>query len=184
MQIFVYGVSVAFLAAVLLATGIGHLLDFSRFRLLIRHHNVLPSAVAGVAAGLVTMFELFGGAAFVAILIDGTELPRATVLAATASAGVAFLFYMRRLLRHPATSASCGCSPLDGPLTPASLVPAASLVIASVLGLSSVALEGASHGTPEAAVRLLSVGWGATLALLVLLLPAVAVPRQALEGGS
>jgi hypothetical protein len=184
MQALVYGVSVSFLAAVLLATGVGHLLDFRRFRLLIRDHHVLPAALSGVAAGLVTMLELLGGAVFVAMLLEGNQLPRAVVLTTTAGAGVAFFIYIRRLLRNPTGTASCGCSPLNGPLTPASLVPAGSLIIAAGLGLASVAAEGVTRSAPEAAVLLLSVGWGATLALLVLLLPAVAVPRAALESGS
>jgi hypothetical protein len=184
MQAFVYGVSVTLLAAVLVATGIGHLLHLRRFHVLIRSHNVLPAALSGVAAALVTTLELCGAAVFVAMLLEGAAPRRVVVLATTAVAGVAFLVYLRRLLRNSRATASCGCSPLDGPLTPASLVPAASLVIASILGLASVAMEGVARSKPEPAVLLLAVVWGVTLALLVLLLPAAAVPRAALESGS
>jgi hypothetical protein len=136
-----------------------------------------------VVAALVTLFELGAAMVFVLMLAGIQALPAGVSLATVVTAGVVFFLYMRRLLRHPAGATSCGCSPLTGPLTPASLVPSAGLVVAAVLGLASLA-AGADAVSPDGAGVALSMCWGATLAMLVLLLPAVAVPQQAVESRS
>lgn len=185
MRGFAYGLSFAFLSAMLLASGVGHAVAFARFRTLIRGHGIVLGPWSGLVAAVVTASELGIGAAMVGVLLRPASSPLgATLAAGSAVAGLAFLLYLRRLLRQPVRTHSCGCSPLASPLTGVSLVPSASLLMASAVGLGTVLLQGAAafRMASEGLVRLLPAGWGATLAFLVLVLPAVVVPRTGIEG--
>jgi Methylamine utilisation protein MauE len=182
---FAYGLSFAFLAAIFLGSGAGHALRFGRFRALIRGHGIVPGFWSGAVARAITAFELGIGGAFLWMLfLPAFNPPEATALAAgSGGAGLAFLLYLRRLLQQPVRTLSCGCSLLAGPLTGASVVPSASLLLVSVVGLVAVHLGGlAAFRMPtEWLVRFLPACWGATLAFLVLVLPAVVAPRTAIE---
>lgn len=182
---FAYGLSFAFLSAMLLASGVGHALGFVRFRALIRGHGIVPVPWSGLVAGVVTASELGMGAAMAGVLLRPASTPSEAALAAgSALAALAFQFYLRRLLRQPVRTHSCGCSPLASPLTAASLAPSASLLLASAVGLGTALLQGATafRMPSEGLVRLLPAGWGATLAFLVLVLPAVVAPHTAPSG--
>jgi hypothetical protein len=125
-----------------------------------------------------------GGAIALALLGPAVHLAPWALALGSAACGVAFLVYLRRLLAQPAGAESCGCSPLASPLTRVSLVPSVALLAVSAAGLAAGMLQGASiEPLPGSGTLLmLSVGWGATLALLVLVLPAVVLPRPGIGG--
>ena len=185
MRGFASGLSFAFLSVVLLAGGLGHALRFARFRSVLSDHRTVPHAATGVVAAVVTGAELLIGAAFAAALfVPATALSRVAVTVASLVLGVAFLLYLGRVLQQPPRALSCGCSFLSGQLTPVSLVPAVGLVLASVIAIAMVRFGGEAAfigltGTPAA---VLSIGWGATLAILVLVLPAAVAPRVEVDG--
>lgn len=168
----------AFVASALLATGGAHFAGLPGFARLLREHGLLPGTIALPLAVLVAGVELASGLAALGALASGKPRLATAAFAAALGAGAAFLVYLRRLLRAGHTG-SCGCSPLASPLTPASFVPAASLVAAGAIGLlvrwaaTSDALVPRSWGG-------LAIAWGVTLAALVLLLPASA-PGKTLE---
>lgn len=176
---FVYQLALGYVAATLLASGLGHALWPGGFRDSVRSHGVVPARLAGLVAALVTALELAAGAAAVAVLSSAGAAAWASVLfAACAATGVAFALYVRRLLARPEGIASCGCTPLGGPLTPASLVPACALALASLSGLAGASLGraetlGAAYGSLGVSA-LLPVAWGATLAFVINMLPASA----------
>lgn len=191
MRGFVYGLSFTFLSAMLLISGAGHATRFDRFRGALRDHGIVPHAHSGLIAAVVTGVELLTGAVMASVLVWPAIAPPAYVAAAALSyvavstaLGVAFLLYLRRLLGQPPRALSCGCSFLSGQLTPASLAPAGSLLIASLLASASTLVSGQApfFRTGEAASAVLSIGWGATLAVLVLVIPAAVAPRVEWEG--
>jgi hypothetical protein len=182
---FVYYLSLSFVAAMLLASGIGHLLGLDRFGALVRSHRVVPASLAIVVALLVCMFELAAAGIALAVLwSSAVSILAAPLFVVCAAAGCMFVWYVRRLLRDPAGIVSCGCSPVPGPFTPASLVPAAGLLLVSAAGLAaaylvtrqplSVAYQ--SFGIATA----LPIAWGVTLAALAMLFPA-SMPRLAVD---
>lgn len=175
METFVERCGLAFLAATLLATGGSHLADLRGFPRLLRHHGLLPAALAAPVAWLVTGVELAIGLAALKALLDPQPYLATVGFGAGLGIGGVFLIYLRRLLRAGRAS-SCGCSPLASPLTPASLVPAASLVVAGLVGLLARSSAVATSLPPRAWSRL-AVAWGVALAGLVLLLPATAPGR-------
>jgi hypothetical protein len=185
MLTFAWYFSVAFIAATLIVSGAGHVIGFARFVTTIRSHGLVPVRYAIGVAALVTVFEVAGGGLALAVLglNDSTTLGAITFAACTVM-GVAFLLYIRLLLKRPHTVASCGCSPLPSAVTPASLAPSAGLTATSCLGLAASAL-GAPTLLRLAALPefiLLAVGWGVTLAGIVLVYPAT-VPASGREGG-
>lgn len=190
MRGFVYGLSFTFLSVMLLISGVGHATGFARFCTTLRDHGIVPHAHSGLIAAVVTGVELVTGAVLASVLVSPAIAPPYVAAAArsyaavSAALGVAFLLYLRRLLRQPPRALSCGCSFLSGQLTPASLAPAASLVILSLLAFATtlVAGQAAFFRTVEAASAELSIGWGATLAVLVLVVPAAVAPRVDWEG--
>jgi len=182
---FAFRLSFAFLGAVLLGTGIGHAAGFARFAALVRGHGIVPAPWSGPVAAAVAALEIgIGGALALALVGSAVHVAPWALALGSAACGVAFLVYLRRLLRQPARAQSCGCSPLASPLTGVSLVPSVALLTVSAVGLGAGMLQGSS---PEplaggGVLRLLSIGWGATLALLVLVLPAVVLPRPEIGG--
>jgi len=170
----------AFVAALCGATGGAHLAGLPGFSRLLRRHALLPSGLAAPAAVAVAGAELAIAAAAVAALAGGDPRLAAAAFAGAAAVGAAFLAYLRRLLASGHTG-SCGCTPLASPLTPASFVPAAGLVVTGALGLAAggaaggfAALPALPAGAPWSA---LAAGWGLVLVALVLLLPATAPGR-------
>jgi hypothetical protein len=169
--------SLAYLAASLLTSGIGHLVRFARFRTLVREHGAVPARSASLASIAVVAFELAVGSSALGILLrEDAGAFQGLLFGACAVAGVVFTGYVRWLLRHALPAASCGCSPFAGPLTPASIAPAAGLLLVSVLGLATVGLG--SPLLPPIAHRSVDVFlalpflWGITLAGIILLFPA------------
>ena len=105
MRGFVYGLSFAFISAMLLAGGLGHALRFARFRGILRDHGIVPSAGAGLIAVFVTGAELLLGAVFaLVLLLPAAALPRVALTVASAVLGLAFLLYLRA---STAAAASC-----------------------------------------------------------------------------
>lgn len=184
---FLYDLSLAYVAATLVISGIGHVLGFAHFRDLIRAHNIIPARLAVATAVLVIGFELVGAVTSLAVLLNENIAVRASLLfAVCAAAGGAFAFYIRRLLRHPEGITSCGCSPFADPLTPASIVPALTLLLMSLLGLVAAGLGysgalGVTYGLLGISVAL-PLAWGVTLAVIVILLPA-SMPQPATNRG-
>ncbi len=172
MLAFTYLCGLAFVGSMLLATGGAHLAGLADFYRLLRRHGLLPEAFSAPVAALVTSAELaIGLTALTALSGVAPRLSRAA-FAAALGVGSAFIVYLRRLLRTR-RAGSCGCSPLASPLTPASFMPAASLVSAGALGLLA---QWGGAGVPQAPTPWsgLAIVWGFTLAGLVLLLPASA----------
>lgn len=172
----------AFIAAILLTTGIGHLRSFGDFAVLVRDHGVLPVGVARVAAGGVVAVELLVGAG-AAALVAGAVPPGvgAALTGLSGVIGLAFLAYVGRLLRRPGVAGGCGCSPMAAPLTRLSRVPAAALAAVAAFGLLAAALRPgdnmpavASLPAHAVAAAALPVLWGVALAAVVLLVPAAA----------
>ncbi len=185
MRGFVYGLSFTFLSAMLLVSGLGHATRLARFRSTLRDHGIVPHAQSGLIAALVTGLELLTGAVVASVFLSPATAPpyvaaaAPSSVAASAALGVAFLLYLRRLLRQPPRAVSCGCSLFSGQLTPVSIAPAASLLLASLLAFTTTVLAGraAFFRTGEASSAVLSIAWGATLAVLVLVVPAAVAPR-------
>lgn len=166
-----------FVAATLLATGASHLAGLRGFTGLLRQHGLLPGGLAAPLAVLVTGAELTVGVAAVAALGGASPLLSTASFAAAFGLGGAFVVYLRRLLAA-GHNGSCGCSPLASPLTAASVVPAGSLIAVGAGGLLA-RLSDAAEVLPPQPWSSLAVGWGLTLAILVLLLPATSPGRVA-----
>ncbi len=183
---FAYYLSLSFIAATLLASGSGHLFGFASFRAVVQSHNVVPPGFTTLVAIVISVFELVAGSASLVVLLSNEATPLAALLfVLCAIAGGAFVWYLRRLLRNPPGIASCGCSPLTSPLTPASLVPATALLVVSAAGLATAGL-GFDHPLHLSYERLgiavaLPLVWGLTLAIITMLLPA-SVPRLVADG--
>jgi hypothetical protein len=165
----------AYLAAALLASGAGHLLGFIGFRDLVRAHTIVPQRLATPVALCVLSFELVAGTIALLLAVRrGNDVGLAFLLcAATTAAGLGFVLYVRRLLQSP-TAVACGCSPLTGPTTPASLIPGAALLVISAIAVVVVALAPAqgAAGEVDGLVGVLPQLWGVTLAGIVMLVPA------------
>jgi hypothetical protein len=189
---FAHVFALAYVAATLLTSGVGHLVAPRRFARVLHAHGLLPPRAASGVAAVVPVLELAAGALALTAILRRDD-PQVSVLAllahgAGAMAGVAFLLYVRRLLR--ATDgvasprvASCGCTPLDAPLTSMSAAPAAGLLTACAVGLVATLVGSGAPGgdlSLPAAARALPLAWGVTLAALALGLPAV-MPNPALE---
>jgi hypothetical protein len=183
---FAYYLSLGYVAATLLTSGLGHVLGVAHFRDLVRAHNIVPAGLVTATTLLVIAFELGVGASLPAVLLREEIAAWASLLfAVCAAAGVAFAFYIRRLLRRPEGITSCGCSLLASPLTPLSIVPALALLFMSLLGMVAASLGygrplGVAYGLMGSAVALPLV-WGVTLALIIIMLPA-SMPRPAING--
>lgn len=133
---FLYVFSLACLAALLLTTGGGHGIGFLAFRALLREHEVLPIPLVTAAAGLLVCLELSLGLTALLLLAGNLSTTVAPALfAAGAGVGAMFWLYVRRLLRHATKPTRCGCTPLSSPLTPAAMLPAATLTLTSCAGL-------------------------------------------------
>jgi hypothetical protein len=165
MTAYVLGVALGYSVAALLPVGVAHLLRPMSFGRLIATHGVLAPQVAPAIAVAVAAAECaLGGAALVGLLRGG---PHGPVLGAALLLGIAFVAYLAGLLRRPHTGVICGCTPLAGPVTTASVLPGAVLVVVCAL-----ALPGAV-GAPAGA-SWFGVVCGVTLAVAVTLVPATA----------
>lgn len=162
-----------YLAATLLASAAGHLAGLVGFRELVRAHAILPPRLVTPGVLCVLGFELVGGAAALLFVVQQhpETAPAVVLCAASAVAGLGFVLYVRRLLRTSA-AAPCGCSPLSGPTTSASLVLGAALALISVVALAATVARAPAGGEVEGIARALAPVWGVTLAALTMLLPA------------
>lgn len=177
MRPFVQDLALAYLAFTFLVTGTFHAVRFGRLRRLVASHQIVPAGLTAVAsAGLVGLELIVGFASVVGVIRAEVDLP---FVGLSFFAGLAFVAYVRRLLRGGGSPTSCGCSPVGGgAVTGASLVPALALLAVAAAALfvdlaGGVAAEQASGGP---AGRALSVGWGLLLAWTVMLVPAI-VPQ-------
>ena len=171
----------ALVAALVAVTGGAHLLAPAAFGRLLRHHRLLPGALAAPAALAVTAGELALAGAAAAALAGGDRRLAAVAFAAALALGLGFSAYLRRLSRSGHTG-SCGCTPLDSPLTPASFAPAAALAVTGALGLAATSAVAGAVPPAGEGWGALAVAWGLLLAGLVLLLPASAPGRTAAAG--
>jgi hypothetical protein len=183
---FIYYLSLGYVAATLMTSGLGHALGIAHFRDLVRAHSIIPAGLVTATALLVIAFELVAGGSSLAVLLKEEVAAGASLLfAVCAAAGVAFAFYIRRLLHRPEGITSCGCSLLASPLTPVSIVPALALLLMSMLGMVAAGLGygrplGVAYGQMGISIALPLV-WGVTLALIIIMLPA-SMPRPAIYG--
>lgn len=175
MTLFVSTFALAFLSALWLVTGLGHGLAWNRFRRTITSHRVIPPLWGLLAAAVIPPAELGLGIGALGSLARNGSLPAWVSLGSAALALVFGLYLVGLLRRGPAPGVSCGCSPLAGPLTPLSLLPALAVGIASLAGgaAASVDVAGVAAELPPGA-SVLAALWGLTLAGLVLLIPAAA----------
>jgi uncharacterized membrane protein len=168
--------SLTYVAVTLLTTGIGHFVSFSAFRAIVQTHGLIPTVLSTLVSVAVVAFELLAGSAAIATLFWRDLAFLAVLLfAVCAAVGWVFLCYVWRLLRHPVGVTSCGCSPFEGPLTPASIIPAGALILVALTGLAT---SGCRLGlsltiVPEAAgiAMALPLAWGGTLAGIIMLFP-------------
>lgn len=160
----------AFLATVWLVAGSAHLARPGELRRSLAEHRLLPPGRSGALARLVTVTELTLGALALVALVGGPVSLRPVALASALVAG-GFLVYLGALLsRGPAPRASCGCSPISAPVTRWSLLPAASI---GAVGVAATVGEVSPVAIPVSTAALLSAGWGVTLAVFTLSLPAL-----------
>jgi hypothetical protein len=180
LRIFGLCFGLAYVAAALLPSGVGHIARFSAFAGLIQTHSILPPIWARPVAAGVAVYELaIGGMAVGALSAVLPPRFAAWVFGAGVAVGCAFWLYVRRLLGGPVPLVSCGCLPVSGPLTPASLIPSVALVLVSVAGLAAMGL--APSAPMPLGLALLPILWGITLAGLIVLF-VVAVPASAAGG--
>jgi hypothetical protein len=174
----------AYAATTLLASGVSHGIGFGSFRNLIRDHAIIPSRAAPLVAAATLLAELAAGTmALVLLLRRSATVPTLLFFAAIGALGVAFVFYIRRLLRRPHTTSGCGCTPLSSPLTPASQLPGAALAAVSVTALAATFLQNWYAGPGGfGALTVLPTLWGVTLAFLVMLVPA-STPSPTVDSG-
>ena len=182
---FVYFFSLAYVAATLLAGGVGHLRGFAQFRSLVRSHGIVRARFSMPISIFVVAVELVAGSFALAILFGPDAATRRSLLLAACSVvACAFMLYVRQLLLKPLGITSCGCTPIASPLTPASIVPAAALLLVSVAGFAATAFRpGQSPAvTNDLAVifTALPVISGVTLAGIIILVPA-SIPQLAVE---
>lgn len=167
MTLFVVGVALGCCTAALLPAGIAHLLRPAQFAQLVAAHGVLrPRSAPAVAVAVGVTETVVGGGALVAIVADGLRRP---VLGAALLLGIAFVTYLTALMRRPHAGLGCGCTPLAGPVTTASLLPGAVLVAVSVPALPAA---GAPAGAAWSGPVWFGAVCGATLAVAVMLVPA------------
>lgn len=177
-MIFLYYFALSYVAATLLASGVHHGTGLISFTRIVGSHRIIPVNVALPFAIFITCLELAAGGAAVAALFYEEMSVRAPLLfLLCALMGLAFAMYVRQLLRNPKGIASCGCSTFASPLTIASIVPALMLILGSLIGLAAATFGFRSTLTSHLAV-VLPLVWGATLALIINLLPA-SMPQQA-----
>jgi len=172
---FVTALALGYLAAALLLSGVAHLAWLGAFRAVVSAHAVVPDRAVVPVALLVAVTETGLGAVAAVTAVRGGAPP--VLFAAAAVLGVGFVLYLRALLRRPDTGVGCGCTPLPAPLTPASLLPGGMLAGIAILALAATAAGPSGSGT------VFPLLWGATFALLVVLVPA-SVPQPAAEGGA
>lgn len=168
----------SYLGATFSLSGAAHLARFARFRGHLRAHGIVPRPLQTLTAAAVTLLEIGAGMVAITLLRIGEPLAQAMLFTFGAITGTMFLFYLRRLLWRRGMRGSCGCSPLEGPLTPVSLVPAGAVIAASLLGLVATFAGGNAAAAQDPALVLMA-GWGVTLAALVVLLPGTMPPLQA-----
>jgi len=176
---FTYYAALSYLAASLMASGVHHVTSLASFGGIVRSHRLMPSHLAMPLAILVTVFELVAAGTALVILFIGEIGAQAPLLfSICAVLGLAFALYVQKLLRHPEGITSCGCSSFAGPLTVASIIPALALMLVSLLGLAATAWSFENTFNLNFSV-VLPLLWGATLALIINLLPA-SMPRPAI----
>lgn len=177
MPSFIAALAASFVTILLTASALGHLLRFGRFRAVIQSHGTVPRALILPAALAVLVFELSVAAGCATILWSEDESPwQARFFALAAAGGFLFAAYIRVLLQHPEGVQSCGCTPLEGLLSPISLAPGLALMMAGAIGWM---YSGELFMAEQALPKLLGSGWGLTLALLTMLLPAsLGTPAQ------
>jgi len=174
---FVFVFSLAFLGLTLAATGLGHLLRFRQFSALIHMQRMIPGRASAASAALVTGIELalatvlaLGVAGLLAF--DGLKY----WLVVCGGLGGMFLYYVHRLMRAPVRAVSCGCSPIESPVSPASYYPAAALILCSCVSMTAgLSLERwpAATATSLGPFALwMPTALAAVLAGLILLFPA------------
>lgn len=163
----------AYLAAALLPSGVMHLVRLRSFGTLLYAHGIVPPVLIVPAAIAVAVLELgLGMAALLGSARIRLPLPPAALPAGAAALGAVFVLYLILLFNRPPRRphGSCGCTPWESPLTGASLLPAAGLLLIGLLGLN--AALSSEEWLTTGAVWALAVLWGATLAPLVALIPA------------
>lgn len=170
--------ALSYLGAIFCLSGAAHLLRFGMFCGHLRVHGIVPRSLQTLAAAAATLIEILAGVAALVLLFAREPLAQLALFGLGAITGTIFLVYVRRLLWLRGMRGSCGCSPLDGPLTPVSLVPAIGVIIASVLGLGAT-FAGGDATALQGPALLLMTGWGAILAGLVVLLPGTMPQVQA-----
>ncbi len=177
MLTFIFAFSLAYIATALLTSGLGHVVQFRQFRELIHSHGIFPPSLAWPAAvGVVSCEVILASLALMAVIGREPTLLVTAVFVISTGVGWAFLLYVRSLLKISDKVTSCGCLPFPSPLTAASLAPALSLTIVSLLGatatLLSLAAPATFAGHHASYFYSLPCVWGATIAGAVLLLPA------------
>jgi hypothetical protein len=173
--------ALAYLVAALLASGINHVVRFGSFRDVVRGHGLIPLRFTPLVALLTVVAEIGLGSAALIVMPQRPSGAAVVVLAGAAALGLAFVGYMRRLLRAPGPATSCGCTPFSGPLTRATLLPGAMLALVSTVG-GTATWVATSAADPAVAgpLRALAALWGVSLAVTVMLVPA-SIPQPATD---
>lgn len=169
--------ALAYIAFTLLVTGTFHVIRFRDLRQLVKAQGIVRASLTDVAAAALAAFEVAVGTLALASVMGEQREP--WIPALSALAGLAFVLYVRRLLGTRPRPLSCGCSPVAGGVTRASLLPAATLLamgVAALLAQAVLGSVGPEQWEPPASGRALATGWGFLLAWSVMLVPAV-VPQ-------
>jgi hypothetical protein len=168
---FILFLACGYVAVLLGAAGVAHMARLRSFMQTVQAHGIVPPRFAPAVAVVVAVLEvLCAGALAAALILDGRT---ATLLCfgTCGLLGLMFLAYLAALLRR-STGGSCGCLPVDSPVTGISIIPAAGIVLFCVLG----ALARTTDPSPNLMASSLGLAWGVMYSLLVVLL-AASMPR-------
>jgi hypothetical protein len=175
---FIYYIALSYVAASLIASAVHHVTRLAGFSDIVRYHRIISPSFAMPLAIFVTVFELVvGSTALAALFIAEVSAQTPLLFSVCTATGLAFALYVRQLLRSPEGITSCGCSSFASPLTIASIIPALTLVLMSLLGLVTNTF-GFGNALNPRFLMVQPLLWGVTLSLIINLLPA-SMPRPA-----
>jgi hypothetical protein len=175
----------AFVAVLMVGSGLHHVARNRSFRVVLNGHGVLPARWATPVGTVLPWMEIAVGALAIAALCRPGVAALGHLSGGTAILlGLAFLLSLQRLRRSaPGGATGCGCSPFEAPLTGWSLLPGVAVAVAGLLVMLLAGNAGAGWWGAESAA--LAWAWGFTLATLVALAPAaLPLPRTTAVGGT
>jgi hypothetical protein len=147
--------------------GAAHIVRLTSFMQTVQTHGIIPPLFASAIAVVVALVEVLCAGALAGAVILGGRTAALFCFSACGILGVMFLAYLATLLKR-STGGSCGCLPVDSPVTGISMIPAAGIVLFCALG----ALARMTDPSPSLMASGLGLAWGVMYSLLAVLLAA------------